>query len=50
MWSALGASSHRTWDDDLQRGEWYWYDPDAPWPKSAPFRKPRELPPLPPLE
>jgi hypothetical protein len=29
--------------------EWYWYDPEAPWPKDAPFRKPFELPPLPPL-
>ena len=48
--SALRASSHRTWNDDLERGEWYWYDPDAPWPISAPFRKPRELAPLPPLE
>ena len=30
--------------------EWYWYDPAAPWPKNAPFRKPYELPPLPDLE
>ena len=29
--------------------EWYWYDPAAPWPKNAPFRKPYELPPLPEL-
>lgn len=29
--------------------EWYWYDPAAPWPKDAPFRKPYELPPLPDL-
>ena len=28
---------------------WYWYDPAAAWPADAPFRKPRELPPLPPL-
>ncbi len=30
--------------------EWYWYDPAAPWPADAPFKKPFELPPLPPLE
>jgi len=30
--------------------EWYWYDPAAPWPESAPFRKPYEFPPLPELE
>src|SRR5437867_3215912 len=35
----LPACSHRTWDHKLQRGEWYWYDPDAPWPKTAPFKK-----------
>jgi hypothetical protein len=28
---------------------WYWYDPEAPWPANAPFRKPRELAPLDPL-
>jgi hypothetical protein len=22
------------------RAEWYWYDPDAPWPADAPFKKP----------
>jgi hypothetical protein len=34
------------------RAEWYWYDPDAPWPANAPFRRPfqlSDLPPLPPL-
>jgi hypothetical protein len=45
----LGVRSHRTWDHKTSRGEWYWYDPDARWPKPAPFRKPTELPPLPPL-
>ena len=30
--------------------EWWWYDPDAPWPKKAPFKKPYELPPLPDLD
>lgn len=48
--SGLRAQSHRTWDDKTSRGEWYWYDPDAAWPKKAPFKKPRELAPLPPLE
>jgi hypothetical protein len=47
--AALRASSHRTWDHQESRGEWYWYDPDAPWPKDAPFKKPLELPPLEPL-
>lgn len=32
------------------RTEWYWYDPSAPFPPDAPFRKPFELPPLPDLE
>jgi hypothetical protein len=45
----LPARSHRTWDEDEERGEWHWYDPDAPWPAAAPFEKPYELPPLPPL-
>jgi hypothetical protein len=30
--------------------EWYWYDPAAPWPENAPFRKPFELPPLPDMD
>jgi hypothetical protein len=42
----LPAKSHRTWDHKHDRGEWYWYDPDAAWPKKAPFEKPWELPPL----
>jgi hypothetical protein len=25
---------------------WFWYDPAAPWPKDAPFRRPEELPEL----
>ena len=45
----LRARSHRTWDEAEERGEWHWYDPDAPWPADAPFEKPYELPPLPPL-
>lgn len=47
--AGLRVGSHRTWDHVANRGEWYWYDPDAPWPEDAPFRKPTELPPLPPL-
>ncbi len=42
----LPARSHRLWDHKANRGEWYWYDPDAPWPKQAPFKKPFELPPV----
>jgi hypothetical protein len=42
----LRVGSHRTWDHARNRGKWYWYDPDAPWPKAAPFKKPTELPPL----
>jgi hypothetical protein len=45
----LPAKSHRTWDEEEQRGEWYWYDRDAAWPEGAPFEKPYQLPPLPPL-
>ena len=45
----LRAKSHRAWDEDHERGEWYWYDPDAEWPAEAPFEKPFQLPPLPPL-
>ena len=45
----LPAHSHRTWDHGENRGEWYWYDRDAPWPDNAPFRKPFELAPLDPL-
>jgi hypothetical protein len=44
---ALDIESHKTWDHKESRGEWYWYDPDAPWPKKAPFRKPFQMPPLP---
>jgi hypothetical protein len=40
----LGAGSHRAKGKD--RTEWYWYDPAAPWPANAPFRKPFGLPPL----
>jgi hypothetical protein len=48
----LPAKSHRTYDRAAERGEWYWYDPDAAWPADAPFRKPKpwELPPIPGLE
>ena len=33
--SDLPAKSHRTWDHKADRGEWYWCDHDAPWPKKA---------------
>ncbi len=45
----LGVEAHRHYDYRERRGEWYWYDSDAPWPADAPFKKPFELPPLPPL-
>jgi hypothetical protein len=47
--AALKVASHRTYDHKAGRGEWYWYDPSAEWPKAAPFKKPFELPPLEPL-
>jgi hypothetical protein len=42
----LRARSHRVQGKD--RAEWYWFDPAAPWPADAPFKKPNpwELPPL----
>lgn len=44
----LRVQSHRTHDCKTDRGEWWWYDPCAPWPKNAPFKKPDpyDLPPL----
>jgi hypothetical protein len=45
--AALRVGSHRAYDRKEERGEWYWYDPDAEWPKHAPFKKPFEMPPLP---
>lgn len=43
---AEGVRSQKVQADG--RAEWYWYDPDAPWPADAPFKKPRviELPPV----
>jgi hypothetical protein len=49
LWRAkkeIPVKSHRAYDAKANRCEWYWYDPDAPWPKKAPFSKPFELPPL----
>jgi hypothetical protein len=44
----LPALSHRDYDWENKCGEWYWYDPGAPWPKKgAPFRRPVEREPLP---
>jgi hypothetical protein len=42
----LGAGSHKGRYSPTGRAAWYWYDPDAPWPADAPFKKPYELPPL----
>jgi hypothetical protein len=45
--ASLNVRSHRDYDWIKQRGEWYWYDPGAPWPKKAPFGRPCEPVPLP---
>jgi hypothetical protein len=43
----LPARAHHWVDQKEKRGHWFWFDPDAPWPKHAPFKKPiLELPPL----
>jgi hypothetical protein len=51
LWRAkdwLSAKTHKVHDRKADRSEWWWYDPAAPWPKTAPFKKPDpfELPPL----
>jgi hypothetical protein len=38
----LRAKSHREYDYRARCGEWWWYDPDAPWPKKAPFKRPED--------
>jgi hypothetical protein len=38
----LRAEARRHWDSKAKRGEWWWYDLSAPWPKKAPFEKPDE--------
>ncbi|MBY0512541.1 MAG: hypothetical protein K2P78_01355, partial [Gemmataceae bacterium] len=43
---SLGVESHRAWDRAANRGEWYWADPSAPWPATAPVKQPFRLPPL----
>lgn len=43
MDKAITAAVHRSW---LAERAWYWYDPAAPWPADAPFKRPFELPPL----
>jgi hypothetical protein len=40
----LGVCAHRA--KGKERTRWYWYDPAAPWPAIAPFRRPFGLPPL----
>jgi hypothetical protein len=32
----IGSKKHYVKD----RPEWYWYDPQCEWPKSAPFKRP----------
>lgn len=46
--AALHIDSHRHHDRAAGRTEWYWSDPDATWPKDAPFKKPKpwELEPI----
>jgi hypothetical protein len=41
----MRVNSHRA-KIGPDRYEWYWYDPDAPWPADTPFKKPFQLPPL----
>jgi hypothetical protein len=41
--SALPARSYQVYHKKSDTRECYWYDPDAPWPKDAPFKKPLEL-------
>jgi RecA-family ATPase len=43
---ALPARAHRVHDYRRGTGEWYWFDPDAAWPKKAPFKKPGDGPSL----
>ena len=40
----LAVRSHRVARKDSR--VWYWYDPAAPWPADAPFKKPLDLEPL----
>lgn len=44
--AALRVQSHRHHNRKAGHGEWWWYDPSAPWPKNAPFDKPDPLSPL----
>jgi hypothetical protein len=38
----LRVESHRVSPGGIHSGqEWFWYDPSAPWPANAPFRRPR---------
>jgi hypothetical protein len=45
----LPVRSHQHYIRATDQRVWYWYDPAAPWPKDAPFKKPFELEPLPPI-
>lgn len=46
----LGVMTHQVYSKATKtsepKREWFWYDPCAAWPASAPFPKPFELPPL----
>jgi hypothetical protein len=35
--------SHQVWLQ-TEQNIWYWYDPAAPWPKDAPFKRPDDGP------
>jgi hypothetical protein len=37
----LDVRAKQVHDHKAHQSEWYWYDPSAPWPADAPFRKPR---------
>ncbi len=41
--SALPARSHQVYRKQSDTRDRYWYDPNAPWPLDAPFKKPQEM-------
>ena len=45
MHTAVGVDP-KDFDKDrtakAKRGEWWWYDPSAAWPKKAPFERPED--------
>jgi len=38
----FGVRSHRFVHRKTKQAEWYWYDPDAAWPKDFPWDRPYE--------